>query len=283
MKYKTLFLFFFIASISAQAQDENETPRRLILEEGKRLYRSEMASWYGTDLLMEHTPDRSHVGGYFSYTDNEIARCIFFSNEDVPKVIGSITFDSTYNTKTAQMDFSERKFTEQESALYVIRNLALEEMGTDTLFKKFKDTSPNLIPLIYGNEKKVYILTGPKNTGVVIFGNDYLLRFDEKNKLIDKKKLHQNIIPIEYKERSDTSDEVVTMHSHLEETGEFITATDVCTLMLYEKFTNWSGHNVIGKNYISVWNCDKDTLFFISRKAVKRIVKDQEKREKKKE
>jgi hypothetical protein len=48
------------------------------------------------------------------------------------------------------------------------------------------------------------------------------------------------------------------MHSHLPETGDFITPTDICTLMPYEKFANWKTHNVVSKN-TSVYGIAKQT------------------------
>lgn len=281
-KIHCLYILMLVIA-TGMAQPDILTQTRSIEEEGKRLYRSEMASWYGTDLLLEHTPDRSRVGGYFSYTENNLAKCIFFSNDEHPSVIGSILFDSSYNVKTAQMDFAERNFTQKEYELYMIRNLTLNIVSNDTMFKLYEDMNFNLIPLIdtAAKEKKVYILTGPKKNGLVVFGNDYLLRFNEQNKLLEKKQLHMNIIPIMFEAGSDTT-EIVTMHSHMNETSDFITPTDVCTLMLYEQFTNWAGHNVISKDYVSIWNCHKNQLAILSRKSVKKILKSEEKRKRKK-
>src|SRR5690606_12923954 len=104
-------------------------------------------------------------------------------------VIGTISFDNTYNLEKANTDLSERGFTDREYDLYQIRKIALEELRSDTLFKFYKNTNPNIIPLINEQERKVYILTGPKESGVVIFGNDYLLTFDKDNKLLTKKQL----------------------------------------------------------------------------------------------
>ena len=71
-----------------------------------------MASWYGTDIFLEKFADRrENIGGYFSYTDNDVSKCIFFSKSETPKVIGTISFDSTYNVNTAKADGSERDFT----------------------------------------------------------------------------------------------------------------------------------------------------------------------------
>ena len=277
MKHTLSLLLTFIAlNVFGQKNQEQQVAR--IVEEGKQLYKTEMASWYGTDLFLESYKNRENIGGYFSYTENELAKCIFYSKAANPNVIGTISFDSTYSLDLAQIDLNERNFSKMENDLYEIRKRAVEEMNTNQggFFKFYQNTSPNIIPLINGSEKKVYVLTGPKKSDVVIFGNDYLLTFDQNNNLVSKKELHQNIIPISYS--NTTEGEVVEMHTHLPETGELITATDVCTLMLYEKFANWTTHNVVSKKYLSIWNCQTDELVILPMKTVKKINKDQEKR-----
>jgi hypothetical protein len=225
---KTLTIILTLITLSVFGQKNPTEEAQPIVAEGKLLYKSEMASWYGTDLFLENYKNRENIGGYFSYTDNDIAKCIFFSKSDNPKVIGTISFDSTYNVKTAKTDLTEREFTTNENDLYVIRKIALSEANSDTLFKTYKNTNLNFIPLINGNEKKVYMLTGPQQNGVVIFGNDYLLTFDKNNKLTLKKQLHKNIIPIYYGVKEEEGKQIEgAMHSHLPETGDFITATDI--------------------------------------------------------
>lgn len=279
----TLFLILFSLSIFGQKNPTDEA--QPIVAEGKLLYKSELASWYGTDLFLENYKERENIGGYFSYTDNDIAKCVFFSKAENPKVIGTISFDNTYSIETAKTDLTEREFTPTENELYQIRKIALDELNTNTdgLFKFYQNTSPNIIPLINGEEKKVYILTGPKVSGVVIFGNDYLLTFDKNNKLVTKKQLHKNIIPIEYGNEEDGNVIEDAMHNHLPETGDFITATDICTIMLYEKFAKWKTHNVVSKKYLNIWDCETDQLTVIPMSTVKKINKNQEKRNKKKE
>jgi hypothetical protein len=278
-KLSTLLLFF--TCFHTIAQDNPNDLAKPIVAEGKRLYKSEMASWYGTDLFLENYKNRANVGGYFSYSENDVAKCIFFSKTDQPVVIGTISFDSTYNTKTAKLDLNERAFATIESDLYTIRKVALETINSDTLFLSYKNTSLNLVPVIYNNEKKVYVLTGPEQNGVVIFGNDYLLTFNNNNTLLNRKQLHKNIIFINYGEKEeDRKITIGTVHSHLPETGDFITATDICTLMLYEGFAKWQQHNVVSKNYLNVWNCIKNELAIIPMSTIDKINKDQEKRKK---
>lgn len=280
MKY-----FFLLAclcsSIYSIAQEDPNEITKPIVEEGKKLYRSEMASWYGTDVFLAKFKDRANVGGYFSYTEGDISRCIFFSKSSEPVVIGTISFDSTYNTETAQTDLKERAFNEQEKTLYILRQLAKDEIQKDTLFKTFKNTNLNMIPLISGNQKKVYVLTGTDQNGVVIFGNDYLLTFDENNKHLKSIQLHKSMIPIEYKNQPDGQVVIGAMHTHFPELGEFITATDICTLMLYSKFAKWQQHMVVSKTYISIWNCQTNSLIVITKEAMEKINADQEKRSKK--
>ncbi len=274
---RIFFLFLTFVSLSAGAQTDLQTRIKTIVDEGKRLYRSEMASWYGTDLFLVNYKSRTNVGGYFSFTTKEdVSKCIFFSKAEKPKVIGTISFDKTFNPELAKIDLNEREFTAIENDLYVLRKVALATINTDTLFKRYSNTDLNLIPLVYNNEKKVYVLTGPKQGGAVILGNDYLMTFDSNNQLIARKPLHKNIIPVPYAgKQSDGTEIVSTIHSHLPETGDLITSTDICTLMLYEKFAKWKSHKVVSQKYLSTWDCAKDELTVVEMGAVEKMVKEQ--------
>ena len=90
------FLFISITSI---AQDNINIKNDSIVQEGKALYQSEMASWYGTDIILEVFKDHDKIGGYFSYPQGNAATCVFFSREEVPKIIGTIKFDSSYSLR----------------------------------------------------------------------------------------------------------------------------------------------------------------------------------------
>lgn len=264
-------IIFTLLAASAFGQKSPTEEVQPIVAEGKLLYKSEMASWYGTDLFLENYKNRENIGGYFSYTDHDISKCIFFSKSVNPKVIGTISFDSSYNVKTAKTDFAEREFTAYENEIHSIRKIALSEANTDTLFKTYKNTRLNFIPLIKGNEKKVYILTGPQQNGVVIFGNDYLLIFDENNKLLLKKRIHKNIIPVYYGGKEEEGEQTTgTFHNHSAESSEFITATDICTLMLYEKIAGWKTHNVVSGKYFNIWNCETDQLTVITTERLRK-------------
>jgi hypothetical protein len=274
-----LYLLLLLTSASVLAQGKLDKLREETVAEGKRLYASEMASWYGTDLFLEKYKEREKFGGYFSYVENNVPKCVFFSKGGNPKAICTITFDESYDTKTAVTDLLERDFTTLESDLCILRTTTLKAITTDTIFKHFKNTNFNLIPLISNGEKKVYVLTGPAgNNNVVIYGNDYLVTFDKKNRVKKIKRLHANILPVEYGDTDPDKKAVAGMHSHLAATGELITATDICTTMLYEKLTGWDTYYVMSKRYVSLWNCKTDKLFVMTIEAWERIGKDQEKK-----
>ncbi len=263
-----LFLLTTLLFVDLSAQSKLSRLTDPIVEEGKLLYRCEMASWYGTDLFLEVYPDRSNIGGYFSYVDDDLAKCVFFSKEDNQKVIGTIVFDASYDLASAEVNLEERNFSTKENDLYEMRLNALEVIRTDTLFKVYEKIRLNLIPLISQGEKKVYVLSGPQENGVVVFGNDYLITMRKNNKVKRYKKLHNNIIPIGY---GDPDVNVVqTVHSHNKETGPFITATDICTLMLYAKFAGWETHNVVSSDYVNFWNCETNTLMVLTKEAVEK-------------
>lgn len=124
-------------------------------------------------------------------------------------------------------------------------------------------------------------MTAPKTSGLVLFGNDYLLTFDANYTLLSKKMLHANLIPIEY--GNETEQVEGTIHSHLPETGDFITATDICTLMLYAEYTQWKYHNVVSEKYVNIWNCKENTLGVVTVDSLDKIDKKSEKQKKKKE
>ena len=273
MRQLLFIMLTIVLGTNAYAQSNGE---KEIIKEGTKLYKSEMASWYGTDIFLEKFGDRrQNTGGYFSYLLDNKAVCVFFSSGDSPKIIGTFTFDSTYNVNSAAVDGEERALTKLETDLLTIRQATLAAYQTDTLFKSYKGMNPNFIPISDEDGKRVYVLTGPQKHGVVIFGNDYLITFDEENNLKEKRRLHKNLISIDY--GKDDKMVVATMHTHLPETGDLITATDVCTLMLYEKYTQWRQHYVISQKNVSIWDCKKDQLTVMTKQAWEKILKNQKK------
>lgn len=267
-----IFTFFSPYSFS-QTKDEKE-----VVAEARLLYNSERASWHGTDIFLERFPEkRDKIGGYFSYSEGQKHTCLFFDREDDPNVLGAMTFDDSFVVEAADVNTTSRKLTLHEKELYIIREKALELAVKDTLFKWYEEVNPNFIPLVTKNSKKVYVLSGPKKSGVIVFGNDYLIEFDKKNNIKSKKALHKNIMIIPYGTDEEGKESVGGMHSHADSTGAMITATDICTLMLYCPYTGWDTHIVISATKVCIWNCEKSELTVMTREAWEKIANKDDK------
>lgn len=254
-------LLFYCAiqllAIHLCAQENIKLQADSILQEGKNLYRLEKASWHGTDIFLSKYKDQENLGGYFSYPDQNTTKCIFFSKGTQPKVIGSISFDSSCNLQNAITDLTQRDLTPEEKEIYKIRTGAINLLRNDTFYTRYPNISFNPIPVITNNERKVYVLSGSQQQGVAYFGNDYLIRFDQNNNVVSRKRLHKTLIPMAFGNNNDGQLIIGGVHTHLPENGDLITATDICTLLLYQNLTGWKEHYVIGSKYVSSLDCIK--------------------------
>src|SRR4051812_25968060 len=116
MKKTAMVFGLFVVTIAAESQSPVIDS---ILDEGHLLYRLEMASWYGTELLLKkHKEQAQKIGGSFSYGINNTVNCVFFSKEETPKVIAAISFDTSFNTAKATVNVKERAFTQYELNVY---------------------------------------------------------------------------------------------------------------------------------------------------------------------
>jgi hypothetical protein len=269
MKILIILLITIFSLNHALAQERDLTKiADSISTEGKALYKSEFASWYGSDIFSEKCKRRRAIaGGYISYDSGKGLVNVFFTKEPGPKVLSTITFGYDFNSDNYKLDTTDREFTLFEKQLYTLRQAAIARIYKDTLFKRYNHTSLNPVPLILNNVKRVYLLTGPDVNGVVVFGNDYLIDFDIDNNITGIKKLHKGLIAINASKSDGSKIEIAAMHSHLPEYSPYITATDIVTLMLYEKFTNWKQHIVISKDYVSIWDCERNKLAIVTTEA----------------
>ncbi|MES2374397.1 MAG: hypothetical protein V4557_17605 [Bacteroidota bacterium] len=256
----SFLLFASLISSAVFAQIETKKIADSIIAEAKEIYRSEMASWYGSEIFEEKfKQQKQNTGGHFSYKVSPAqTNCVFFSTANDPKVLATIIFDSNYISAKAQIDSKQREFTLVEKDLYSLQKAAVHEVKITAFFKEHKNTNFNFVPLIQNGEKKVYILTSARDDRSIILGSDYLLTFNSENKLISKKQLHPNFVSVKYDKTTDNP--TTTAHRHASPYSDFITPTDICTLMLYEKFIKWEKHMVVSKDWTSIWDCQANTL-----------------------
>jgi hypothetical protein len=276
----TLFILSIFCRINGQNQDSLTIIAANIVKEATQLYKSEQASWYGTDYFLEKCKDKvPNSAGYFSYSEKDIDRCIFFSKDEKPKVLAAIDFKGEYAVDKAVCDTTERDLTPFELSLFRIRKETLRQIEKDTFVSHYKGSNLNIIPIIDGKSKKVYVITGSEKGGVVLIGNDYLFTFDENNRFVKRQKLHNSLLRFEYSKEQPAFG---VMHTHLKELGEYISVTDLCTLMLYQKRAGWQVHYVMSEHFVSLWNCEANTLSIITIEAFEKMSKGGGKKKKKK-
>ena len=242
------------------------------MEEGKNLFYLEKSAWYGTDYFLKNFPNRKNeIGGYLSYRlENQMVN-IFYGREDKSKILARIFFDLPPKENPMSVDTLNTMASNLERELIMMRENTLEIVNSDkeNFFSHYKNTSYNIIPMISGAERKVYIITGAQVSGVVVLGNDYLLTFDKKGKLKKKEKIHNSIIelPIADKEGNFS---VNSIHSHVN--SKYIDPTDICTLLLFKDYVKWEQHTVIGKKYVSIFDLKKEELVILKFKDWEKIM-----------
>ena len=272
MKIPCLTVIALLLTINAFAQKPDlAAVADSIEKEGKMLYRSEMASCYGADVYLARFKDRrAQLGGYLSYETEGGVNNILLTKGADPIVMATITFNDQFDVNNCKMDTISRKLNKQERQLFSMRNAALSIINKDTAtFKLYPNTTFNLIPVNYEGKRRVYIITGTNANGVVLIGNDHMLEFDAGNNLLSKKRFHNSLLTFK-----TGSDQFGGVHSHLPQNGQYMSATDICTLMLYKKFANWKQHTVICKDYVSIFDLTKDKLVILTMDAWKRINSD---------
>lgn len=244
-----------------------------IMKEGFRLYYSELASWLGTDVMMENQQLLSDtVGGYFSYASDSRFNCIFINKSYPPEVIFHVRFDSTFNFEKAAVDTNRRYMNFYESDLLRMRQKSKAAIETDTLFKRYDYTTFNLIPVIDGNLRKVYVLTGHSLDGIIILGNDYEIIFDDEFEIVQKNVIHDEIMVHKFDDNKDSlGNPKDVWHIHKDGQGEFLSPTDFCTLLLYNKMAEWKNYYVYSRDYLSILNLNNKSLFIISNKVMDKI------------
>ncbi|MER3328901.1 MAG: hypothetical protein RIF34_04925 [Candidatus Kapaibacterium sp.] len=270
MKYLTLTLFILgTLRLTAQKPDSEA-----LLKEGKLLYRLEKAAWFSTDHFLEHFSNkRDSIGGYLSYegTDGNVYS-IFFSRYDNFRILARYQFANLPTPTPNSVETENNSPVGQEADLISIRQNTLNMISsnTDGFFTFYENTSFNPIPIINGSDRKVYVLTASQKQGSVFIGNDYLLEYNSKNELTKKVKLHNSLIELPYKAPNGQK-VTATMHTHI--LSNHIEVTDICTLLLYKDYVDWTQHYAINIEYISILDLEKENLVIMTKKAFDKIRK----------
>lgn len=248
-------------------------PTDAILAEGLLLYASERSSWVATDLMMASIADRSELGGYLSYLRGDSVCTIFWPKQSAGTAGSPLLASYAFLAKDVRVETSSCRrmisFSSYEATLFAIRQKALAEIKSpNSDYIVPPKSALNLAFVNNAQNINLYVLTGPQEGGVIPIGNDRLLVFTPDGKLKSSERLHNSYLLMR---ATDSKEPVVSLlHTHLE-AHPYITASDICAVLLYHEAIPAQQCLVMSKNYVSIFNIDKRQLIILTRKAFERI------------
>ncbi len=111
-----------------------------------------------------------------------------------------------------------------------------------------------IVPIVDGETRKVYVLSVATRGNIFVLGNDYLLQFNPANELVSKTEFHTNNLMLPMGRKSSG-------HIHGKTNSPYISATDICALMLYPKAFDQPSLRVVSPTHISEWDMASNTLY----------------------
>lgn len=247
-----------------------------ILQEGLALYQSERASWVATDLLMARKPDMSGMGGYLSYVEGDSVRTAFFQKPaQAEPLYTRYIFSFAKNAIEPQTGHlrAGRIATATEQKLYTVRQHVNEELYEHKIqgapYGFPQKTRPNIALVEREGHLRAYILTGPQEGRVLPIGNDFVMEIGPDLQVRSVECLHKTYLALELPDGQTVESSI---HSHLP-AHPYITATDICAMLLYKQIFPASQHIVMGSEYVSLFNIPQQELTIITRKTFEKIAK----------
>ncbi|UOQ64511.1 hypothetical protein [Hymenobacter volaticus] len=186
----------------------------------------------------------------------------------------AFNFHRTAIRPEAARQSAARPASVREQRLFAIRERVEEELATHqvagTSYRFPENTRPNIVLLENAKGVRAYVLVGPQTAGVLPIGNDFLLSFDTGGKLRTVERLHNSYLAMSPPENTERIE--AGMHSHLP-AHPYITPTDICSLLLYQDAFPAPQHIVMGREYVSIFDIQKQQLLLLTKKAFDKIYK----------
>lgn len=239
---------FIFLSIAVFSQDLDQISNQ-ILSEGIELYRNEHASWISTDSVPEE--DKALINGYFTYWNGNNYISIYVDSTDQIALYQfffqpaeGIELTLIKTLKNVPLTGLERNILSVRKKAIGIASWWYQQFGYDQI------VNPNAIIYRTSPQFEVYVIPGAKQSGLLPIGGDMRMVFKPDGELGKMDAIHNNLIPFEI----ETHEEIVYLaHEHRGKrlAKEYITATDVCTLLLYREFLKEEKHLTVHKKFVS--------------------------------
>ena len=225
----SLFSGILLAQTIEISEAELKAQLDSVLVEAHLLYKYEKAAWISTDLAMGDQAIKNDFAGYLTYEKQGKIKVIILGKQS-QNCIAEYSFGNDFN-KPESAKTKSRKTSNKEKKLIDIRT----KIWSGIIDNKYAVALPpdgfalNAILIPVAKKYKFYIITGATLRNVIPYGNDYLFIVDKNGEIENWQKFHSRLIPAETEVNGH---KVNVAHSHLK-TTPLITATDICTFMLY--------------------------------------------------
>lgn len=263
MKRITIMLFaFWQFALTAMAQKEEPLyPNTLEkVEEGRLLALLDYIHLLAYPHFINTPQCHDQRMMFFPYMDGDTGRLIVYTRTLQPKVTYSVAIAHlTTKFPVIKIDAQVRDFTSTEWELYSMIQTTLLEYWKEDFFQFTPNTFPRFRPIITPKAHKLYYYSDPVNHDSIVFGNDYVVNFDQHNKFISKKSLHNHVSYYAIKDKS-FPDTVLGYHSHTDEEDDDFTATDICKVIYHQTIAGWKNFVVEGKHFVTFWDYKKKKL-----------------------
>jgi len=210
------------------SESEKELIRQLdsILKEGNLLYKYEKSAWIASDLALKNPIIEAEYNGYFTYEEDGVIKVIILGTAHQTSIAEYIFENNFQIPKSVKIE--KRELSDREKMLIYIRKKILENIQSN----RYEITVPegyglNLVLLPFENKYKLYIITGATKPNVIPFGNDYIFIADQNGNIESWQKT-----PPRFRTLPEGMRVTEITRTHLTD-DPLITATDICTFMLY--------------------------------------------------
>lgn len=241
-----------------------------ILKEGMEIYECNMSSKTSSEFLIEKL-SMEEIFGLITYKKNNIIHTIFLKGDTKnPIVRYTFSYPVPFNAENVNLDGEPRPLSEYEISFNKMRNKILKlALKRKSFFTNYAEIVLNPVFIQRENLTYVFLTSSSHDNSFIPLGNDYLLVFNEKSKLLTKEKIHQNLIevPVSGGDTLQPDQGLASFHIHSELSSPFISSTDISTLLMQKETVNWESHIVVSSEYVS--------FFFPVQKILEIITKEE--------
>jgi hypothetical protein len=267
-----IFLTSILFFQTTFAQDKFEDVKKKILDEGFLLYKLRKAETNSIEKIGKPKDYENCV----TYFNKDSLVTLFYTKKDSNEADFEINQIVIHDTTLGV------KFITQRQLLKKPNQSELELISLKDHHKQSKyplDFSPEDIGryvILYKKENYylIYCMKFDHNENVLPLGGDYCFKKIYSDKYYNLPDLfHRNYIPIDMSSTL-TVGAVASMHNHLGSTSNYITPTDICTLLLYKDKNPFKEHLVISRRHISKFNTEDMSLIIMKKKEYNKKYND---------